>query len=544
MPLTAAEAVAAPLLELRGVVKRFGGVTALGGVDFTLRTGEVHALCGENGAGKSTLIKLLSGVHPAGSFEGEYRVDGRPAQFRSLRDARRAGIAVIYQELVLVDELTVAENIFLGEELGLAAGGLRGRLLDRPRMRAEAAALLARFGLGQGVGNSGGGGLDPDAPVRSLGVGQKQLVEIAKALQRAARVLILDEPTAALPEREAAVLLERVAELRRRGVACVYISHKLDEVLAIADRVTVLRDGKSVASAPRAGLQPQDIIRHMVGREIRELYPPRAKAAGDAPVLEVRGLSVAARPGAPPRLRDVGLTLRPGEVLGLGGLLGAGRTELLLHLYGAWGVRLCGSVRLGGQELAPRSPAEALSRGLALVSEERRRYGLIMDESIGFNLSLSSLGTVLRGGLLRLLSLLDRRRERGRNTDTAARLRVKAPGLRTAVRGLSGGNQQKVVLGKALLAAPRVLLLDEPTRGVDVGAKAEIYALVRALCDGGLGVLMVSSELPELIGMSDRVVMLRDGAVAGHFAGHGATPERLIAAALGAAPPATAHAGP
>ncbi|MFO0578499.1 MAG: sugar ABC transporter ATP-binding protein [Polyangia bacterium] len=520
----------APILSLRGVVKRFGGVTALGGVDFDLRPGEVHALCGENGAGKSTLIKLLAGVHPHGSFSGSYQIDGREAGLRSLRDGTAAGIGVIYQELVLVDEMSIAENLFLGDE---PRRGPLGLLVDHGRMCREARALLGRFGLA----------IDPARPVGSLGVGGKQLLEIVKALRRRSRVLILDEPTAALTEREAELLLSRLRELRRAGVACIYISHKLDEVQAIADRITVLRDGKSVYSAAAAATSPEALIRHMVGREISALFPPRRPSApatsssssswaDGAPLLVLRELSVAPRPGAPPRLRDVSFRVHAGEVVGVYGLLGAGRSELLLHLCGAWGVRTGGSVSLGGEPLAARSPAEAMARGLVLVSEERRRFGLVMDGSIRENLSLASLAAVAHRGLI------DGRAEYRRDLAMARRLRIKIGwrGLETPASALSGGNQQKVVLGKALLCSPRVILLDEPTRGVDVGAKQEIYELVRELCAAGLGVVLVSSELPELLGLADRVVVLGGGAMRAELDAEQATPEALLGAALLTAP--------
>ncbi len=524
-----------PVLRLRGVSKRFSGIVALAGVDFELYPGEVHALCGENGAGKSTLIKLLSGLHPAGSFSGEYEAHGAPARFTTLRDAARAGIAVIYQELVLVESMSVAENLFLGRE---PRGGPLGLFIDAARLHAEAQKVVARVGLK----------LAPQRLVSTLGVGEKQLLEIAKALDQTSRwtaerspqgaappaqVLILDEPTAALSERETAILLGLLATLRAQGVAILYISHKLDEVFALADRVTVLRDGRSVFCAARAQTSPAEVIRHMVGRELTELYPrrpPPAAAGSVAPLLQVRGLTIAPRPGALPRLRELSFAVRPGEVVGVYGLMGAGRSELLLHLFGAWGTRLHGEVELAGQPLpAPGSPAASLRRGLVLVGEERRRQGLVMDASIQFNLSLASLGALLRGGLI------DARGETARNREVASRLRIKAPSLAAPVRGLSGGNQQKVVLGRALLTAPKVILLDEPTRGIDVGAKLEIYELVGELSAAGLAVLLVSSELPELLGLSDRVLVLGDGRLRGDFDRAAATPEALLHAALPAA---------
>lgn len=498
-----------PLLEARAVVKRFPGVVALSGVSFDVRAGELHALCGENGAGKSTLIKVLSGVHPAGSYEGEVVVDGRPAAFSSVRDAERSGVAAICQELALVPEMSVAENLFLGDE------PRRGPFIDYPAMRAEAAALLARFSLS----------IDPDLPVAELGTGVKQLLEILKALRKDSKVLILDEPTAALTSTEADRLLQILHGLRAKGMGLVYISHRLEEVFALADRVTVLRDGASVATLTAAEADPAAVIRHMVGRALSDLFPRRAAHPGK-PRLELKGLSASPAPGQAPFLKDISLCVRAGEVVGLGGLMGAGRTELLMHLFGAWGTRLGGEVLLDGEPLLPGAPPERISKGLALVSEDRRRFGLFLDQAVGFNLSLSSL-TRLSGR-----ALLDLAAEARDNGAQFGSLRVKAPGLASRVGGLSGGNQQKVVLGRVLMTGPGVVLLDEPTRGVDVGAKVEIYEVINRLSEEGKAVLLVSSELPELIGMSDRILMMREGRLSGEFS-RGASQEDLLSAAMG-----------
>ena len=503
------------LLEARSITKRFPGVTALREVSVDLRPGEIHALCGENGAGKSTLIKLLSGLHPHGSYEGELFFDGAPAQFASIADAQRTGLAVIYQELALVDELTVAENLFLGCE------PRRGVLIDWDRIWRDGRALLARVGLD----------LAPDTLVGDLGVGSKQLVEIAKALGKNARVLILDEPTAALAEREVDTLLELLRDLRRRGIACIYISHKLDEVFAVADRITVLRDGATITTLPTSATGKNEVIRAMVGREIAELFPRHAAHPGEV-LLSVEDLSAAAVKGGPARLHHISFEVRAGEVLGIGGLMGAGRTELLMHLFGAWGARLGGHVQLAGRPFDAASPVAALAAGLVLASEDRKRYGLILAESIGFNLSLSSITRLRRG------ALIDEEREAHANQGLFSSLRVKAPSLETAVGTLSGGNQQKVVLGKALMTEPQVVLLDEPTRGIDVGAKIEVYALINELTAQGKAVVLVSSELPELMGMSDRILMLHDGRVGGEFTRAEATPEQLLAAAMGRTPAA------
>jgi len=499
------------VLSAHNITKRFPGVTALKDVSFDLHQGEIHALCGENGAGKSTLIKLLSGIHPHGSYEGRFEVNGTAAQFATIKDAEKAGIAVIYQELALVEEMTVAENIFLGRE-----PRRWGAFVDWPRMHMQAQALLDRFKVA----------LDPAAPVRTLGVGQKQLVEIIKALAKDSKILILDEPTAALAEHEVVILLDILRDLRRRGIASIYISHKLDEVFGIADRITVLRDGTTVSTQEAKDTSKAEVIRQMVGREIGDLFPRRATHQGDV-MLQVKGLSVADAESQQPRLHDVSFDLRGGEVLGIGGLMGAGRTELLMHLFGAWGRRISGKVNLKGQSLGDLTPEGIIQRGLVLASEDRRRYGLHLEHEIGFNLSLSSLTTVTRGGFVQ------RNAEVKRNQDMFSSLRVKATGLESVVGKLSGGNQQKVVLGKALLTSPSVILLDEPTRGIDVGAKLEIYEIINSLTAEGKAVILVSSELPELIGMSDRILMLNAGRIGGSFTRAEATQEKLMAAAMG-----------
>lgn len=494
-------------LEVRGLTKTFPGVTALDAVSFDLGAGEVHALCGENGAGKSTLIKVLSGIHPHGSYEGEILVEGRPAAFASIADAENAGIAVIYQELALIGGMTVAENVFLGVE------PRRGALIDWHKMYADTRRLLDEYDLA----------LDPTARVADLGIGQQQLVEIVKALAKDSTILLLDEPTAALTAAEVERLLGIVARLRERGITCVYISHKLDEVFAIADRITVLRDGEGVCTLAIATTGKDEVIRHMVGREIVDFYPRRAGATGAA-LLEVEELFVAAE--GVEVLQDISLELRAGEVLGLGGLMGAGRSELLMHILGAYGTRTAGQVRVGGRALEGHSPADAIAEGLVLVSEDRKRYGLLLDNSIGFNLSLASLGQ-FSGRML-----IDAHREIDRNQLFFDSLGIRANGQEAVVGSLSGGNQQKVVLGKALMTEPQVILLDEPTRGIDVGAKVEVYELVNRLTAEGKAVLLVSSELPELMGMSDRMVILSNGRIGGAFDRDDATQERILAAAM------------
>jgi len=497
------------ILRAQNLTKKFPGVTALSEVSFDLAEGEIHALCGENGAGKSTLIKLMSGIHPHGSYEGRFEVMGKEARFAGIADSARTGISVIYQELALVNEMTVAENIFLGCEPRRWGG-----LVDWPKMFRDAKSLLDRFQVE----------LDPASQVKDLGVGQKQLVEIVKALSKNSKIIILDEPTAALAEHEVQVLLDILRDLRRRGIACIYISHKLEEVFAIADRITVLRDGKSITTMKATETNRAEVISKMVGRELGDLFPRRASQLGEV-LISVKNLTVRDETGHI-RLHNVSFDLRAGEVLGIGGLMGAGRTELLMHLYGAWGQRASGAVQLSGRDLPEGDPALVLRDGLALVSEDRRRYGLVLEEGISFNLSLSSLGETTRGGLV------NRSLEAKRNRGMFDQLRIKATGLEAIAGKLSGGNQQKVVIGKALLTSPQVVMLDEPTRGIDVGAKIEIYELINQLTAEGKAVLLVSSELPELIGMSDRILMLNEGRIGGAFTREEATQEKLMQAAM------------
>ena len=496
-----------PLLEMRGVTKSFGGAQALRGVDFDLRRGEIHALLGENGAGKSTLMNLLSGV--IAPDDGEMRMEGQPVRFADPRAAQSAGVATVFQELDLAPNLDVAANLYLGREL------TRAGVLDRGAMREGARARLAALGMN----------FDVDQPVGDLSVGRRQIVAIVKALTYASRILILDEPTAALTAADVERLIVLVREIAARGVGIVFISHRLEEVPRVADRVTVFRDGRVAGQAsPRA---PQsELVSLLVGRPLAELYPARAAAFG-APVLRLDRAGFrpkAPRPGwqAP---QDVSLTVRAGEIVGLAGIMGAGRTELLSALYGAaGGGQWRGTVEIAGRPATLASIRNARARGLGLVTDDRRGGGLMLRDSVGRNLVSAVLKRVSP------MFLMSAARESRLAKEGVRLFDVRPPRLDFAVGALSGGNQQKVVLAKEVLAEPRLLLLDEPTRGVDVGAKAEIYQRIRDLAAKGLGVLIASSEMPELLGLCDRVVVLRGGRTVAEFPA-GASEHEVLAVA-------------
>ncbi len=483
------------------LVKRYPGVLALDGVSFAVRGGEVHAVAGENGAGKSTLMKVLSGaVQPDA---GTLLVDGHPARFASPHAAHAAGIRMIHQELSLVPELSVAENVFLGAEPA------RRGVVDRTRQLAGARAVLDRLGQAQ---------LDPRARVAELPLAARQMTEIAKAVAARARVLIMDEPTAILAQEETNALFRVIAQLRDEGVAIVYISHRLDEIFRVAGRLTVLRDGRLVATAPVADVSRGDVVRMMVGRELAAGYP-HASAAPGAELLRVEGVS-----SGP--VRQASLALRRGEIVGLVGLVGAGRTELARAIFGAAPVRE-GRMFLDGAPYAPRTPRDAIAAGVALLPEDRKRQGLVLIGAIRENVSLPSLpGLASRG-------IVDRGRERAGVATWVDALGVRTPTVERPVGQLSGGNQQKVVVARWMLRHSRVLLFDEPTRGIDVGAKAEIYALMRRLADDGAAILMISSDLPEALGMADRLLAMRDGRIVGALARADATPDRVASLILG-----------
>ncbi|MER7419455.1 sugar ABC transporter ATP-binding protein [Micromonospora peucetia] len=507
-------------VAMSGIVKRFGGVHALRGVDLTLRAGEVHALLGENGAGKSTLINILSGV--VTDHDGQISIGGEPVRFTGPAAAQAAGIATIHQELDLVPALSVAENLVLGREPRTRLG-----TLDRRAMARAARDWLAPLGAD----------IDPRRPVGSLRVGEQQLVEIAKALSLDARVLIMDEPTAALADAEVRRLLATIHALRERGVAVVYISHRLEEIEHIADRATVLRNGEVAGTLRPDRADRQRIITLMVGRPAEALFNAgsagaKVPAPARPPVLEVADLAVRPRVTRPGRCEPAGvsLTVHAGEIVGLAGLMGAGRTELLETLYGAGPPgRRTGLLRLAGSPYAPRGPRRALRAGVGFVPEDRRRCALVLEHPVGRSIVLAALHRLSTAGVVRS------GRERDAVGQQVSALSIRTPSSTAPVGALSGGNQQKVVFARHLLTRPRLLLLDEPTRGVDVGAKAEIYRLLRRLADDGMGILLASSELPELTGVCDRIVVLRRGRAVAELPADGCTGEDILTAAMGGA---------
>ncbi len=503
----------APLIDIRGVAKRFGGVVALSNVSFDVRPGEFHAICGENGAGKSTLMKILSGVYT--SYEGEIRLRGEPVVFQGTKDAETAGISIIHQELNLVEQLSAAANIFLGREL-------RGRfgLLDDRAMERAAAALFQQLDCK----------IDPRARISELRIGDQQLVEIAKALALKTDVLIMDEPTSALTETEVERLFGVIERLRKQGVTILYISHKMDEVFRLSDRITVLRDGKVVKTLDRASTTPREIAHLMVGRELESVNLGDGRASGDI-ILRVQNLSLA-WPGHARkwRLKDISFELRRGEVLGFAGLMGAGRTELMECLFGAATDPLQGAIQLEGREVRFRHPAEAKAAGVAMVTEDRKRFGLFAQMVVRENITVCTLEESTRVGFISTSAERDKARE------SISQLGVKTSGPEAPITSLSGGNQQKCIIARWLRTNPKVLLLDDPTRGIDVGAKAELYKLIDGLCRAGLGIIVTSSELPELITLCDRVLVLCEGRLTGELKRGEVTEEKLMELATSISP--------
>ena len=498
------------LLDAVSISKSFAGVRALKQVSFDLGAGEVHALVGENGAGKSTLIKIMTGAETADA--GTIAVGGEPVRHLDPHASRALGIAAIYQQPALFPDLTVAENIAVTLESGHA-----WRRVDWPARRRKAAELIARVGAA----------IDPDRRAETLTMPEQQVVEIAKALGADARILIMDEPTASLSEREVQGLFDVIALLRQQGVGIIYISHRLEEVMAIADRVTVLRDGETVGTWPARALDRAELIRLMVGRELSTVYPKRQVPRGEV-ALELRGVS-----HHETGVHDVSLSLARGEILGLAGLVGSGRTQLAEILFGLTPAD-AGEIKVGGVPRRLTSPAAAIDSGIAYLPEDRRRHGVVLEMSVAANTSLANLAAVSSGGLIRAAS------ERQQAQEYVERFRIRTPSVEADVHSLSGGNQQKVALARWLSTKPAVLILDEPTQGVDVGSKAEIHGLIQDLAERGLAILMISSELPEILGMSDRIAVMRRGTISGILSRDEATSDKILALALHEEGPASA----
>ena len=485
------------ILEMRSITKEFPGVKALDNVSFQVRRGEIKALVGENGAGKSTLMKVLSGVYPHGTYSGDIVLDGKVCAFHSIKNSEDAGIAIIHQELALIPLLSIAENIFMGRPFTKMGA------IDWNQTRAAAIPLLERVGLKE----------DPDTPINQLGVGKQQLVEIAKALSKNCKVLILDEPTAALNEKDSKNLLDLLKSLQKEGMTCIIISHKLNEISYVSDSITVLRDGQAVADFMSDNVTEDDIIRHMVGRELSNRYPPKTHTPTDEVYFEVKNWTTH-HPDFPDRavVKDLSINLRKGEVVGLSGLMGAGRTEFAMSLFGrSYGCNTSGKVYLAGKEINTSSVSKAIKNGVAYLSEDRKTYGLILGQTINKNISLADLNRISSAGVLNLNLEIE---ETGKN---AKQFGVKCSSIFQEAGNLSGGNQQKVVLAKWMFNMPEVLILDEPTRGIDVGAKYDIYCIINELAAAGKCILVISSELPEILGICDRVYVMNEGEIKGEL---------------------------
>ena len=497
------------ILEMDNITKEFPGVKALDSVQIQVKKGHIHGLVGENGAGKSTLMKILSGVYTKGDYTGEIRLEGNPISFRSVKDSEKAGISIIYQELMLIPELSIAENVFLGR---------CGNIINWHKVNSETKKWMDEVGLED----------SPTTLIKDIGVGKQQLVEIAKALSLNTKLLILDEPSAALTEREVKHLLNKLNDIRNNGVTCIYISHKLEEILAICDEVTILRDGRTVCSSPISELDEKKIISRMVGRDFTHRFPPKISCAQDIIALEIKDVCLT-QFGNPEKyiLQDINFHVKKGEIVGIAGLMGAGRTELVNSIFGDFKGELSGDVFISGQKKNIKSPRDAINNGLGLVTEDRKFNGLNLITSIKNNITMASLDRFCDLGVINENKAIEA------SDQIAKKLKIKATSLEVLAMNLSGGNQQKVVLAKWLLVNPSVLIIDEPTRGIDVGAKYEIYLLMNELKKQGIAIVMVSSELPEILGMSDRIVVLRQGRVAGEFENLDITEEIVMESATG-----------
>ncbi len=506
-----------PVLEMKQIVKKFPGVVALKNVTFSCKKGEVHGLVGENGAGKSTLMKVLSGVHPYPTYEGELFVKGENVKFSGTKEAENKGIAIIHQELNLVSELTVAQNIFLGREPVKAPF----MFIDSKKMNSDAEKLLDSFGLN----------ISPKTLIKDLGVGKQQMVEIAKALSINADFLVLDEPTSALTENEVETLFKIIRDLKKRGVTMIMISHKLEEVFEICDEVTVLRDGETVGSYVIEDLNRDKLVSLMVGRELTNLYPGRDVKIGEE-AIRVENMYVN-HPFLPGEkvVQNVSFHAKKGEILGFAGLMGSGRSELVTALFGAFPGETQGDVYIDGKKIHAKSPFHAIKEGIGLVTEDRKRFGLVLMMSVGANVSLASLDQVSK------LQWVKKKSEEDLIDKYVKELNIKTSNVSVAVNTLSGGNQQKVVISKWLANSPKILILDEPTRGVDVGARFEIYQIMNKLVENGVCIIMISSDLPEVLGLSDRIMVMHEGTITGEFTREEATQEAIMACATGQAQP-------
>ncbi|MCR5080658.1 MAG: ATP-binding cassette domain-containing protein [Treponema sp.] len=495
------------ILEMSHITKEFPGVKALDDVTFKVQKGEIHFLVGENGAGKSTLMKVLSGVHPYGSYSGEIKINGKIQSYKSIKDSEEAGLAIIYQELALIPELSIYENIYMGHEIK------KNGVIDWNETIIQAKKQLEKVGLD----------CDPSTIVKDLGTGKQQLVEIAKALSKNVNILILDEPTSSLNENDSDNLLNLIVDLKKQGVTSIMISHKLKEVLRVADNVTVLRDGKTIGTMTREELSEDAIIKNMVGREIKNIYPKRENINIGETTLELKDWKVYDYAVSRQLLKGVNMHVRKGEILGIAGLMGAGRTELALSMFGnPKGYKVEGQMKMNGKVVNFNTPRKAIENKLAYVSEDRKRDGLILEQDIKQNITLASLHQLVNG------VVLDKNKEIKIAEQYKKDLKIKTPSVDVQVKQLSGGNQQKVSLAKWLMSKPEVLILDEPTRGIDVGAKFEIYTLMNKLVEQGMSIIMISSELPEVLGMSDRVYVVSGGVIAGEIDGKDATQENIM----------------
>lgn len=504
------------ILDFQHVTKRFPGVVALDDVSFQIRRGEVHGICGENGAGKSTLVKILSGVYPFGNYEGTVLYNNAELKLgqSSIREAVDQGIAIVYQELTLIPTRTVGENVFLGKE------PVEGGTINWNKLYYDTQAILSKYQLD----------VDPHAVISTLGVGKMQMVEIAKALSEDAKVLILDEPTSALSEAEVEKLMEILRTLKEHGITCIYISHRLEEFFMITDQVTVMRDGKVITTKPTKKVTQGDLVKYMVGREIKERFPKGKRNPGEV-VFEVKDLEATDPLNSARKILDgVSFNVRRGEIFGIAGLMGSGRTELVLTLFGEYANISKGQIRIGDKEIKPKNARQAINDGLSLVPEDRKRMGLVMIQSIIKNISLPNLDQFSR------FFRINANAEELASQQQAKILSIKAPSLDVEALTLSGGNQQKVVISKWLLSKPQVLIMDDPTRGIDVGAKFEIYKLMNDLAEKGVAVVMISSELEEVLGMSDRIMVMCRGHSTTILPVAEASQERVMALATGLSP--------